>query len=117
MKKVNKNYMSGGHFNYQQHNIKDIANELESIIQNNRQSLNQEDNFTIYNQYEYSPAVIQKFYHGLVILRLAYIYTREIDLLLCGDTSEDSFLRNLEEEINKLNKEYELSKLDALQRP
>ena len=77
--------MSGGHFNYNQYHIENIADEIEGIIDNNR--------------YDFSEETLNRFAEGLTILKMAYIYTRRIDWLLSDDDGEEEFHRRLVDDI------------------
>jgi hypothetical protein len=108
--------MSGGHFEYNQYKIDQIADELEQLIEKNgcektKEELKEEswydpnwyekypeDKF----HYKYPDEVIEKFKEGLDILRKAAIYAHRIDYLVCGDDGEESFLRRLNDDLNKL---------------
>ena len=95
--------MSGGHFDYKQHHIRDIADSVEQIINNNGKKKNYkvsywEDEY----YYEYPSEVIEKMKEGLVILRKAEVYSQRIDWLVSGDDGEESFLKRLKEELEKL---------------
>ena len=52
--------------------------------------------------HEYSPEIIEKFKESVELIRRAYVYAHRIDWLVSGDDGEESFLRRLEEELNKL---------------
>jgi len=109
--------MSGGHFNYTQHNIRDIFEDIEKEIRNNGKiktsaELKEEgwidsDWYEKYPEdlkhYEYPEEVIEEFKKGVEILKKAYIYAHRIDWLLSGDDGEESFLSRLKEELNKIN--------------
>lgn len=113
--------MSGGHFDYRQHHIHEIADSIEEYL--NGRKIDEDDieyylkdswlddkekryikehKRTIPNQYEYSKKTLAKMRRGLQIIRKAYIYAQRIDWLLSGDDGEDSFLERLEEELNEL---------------
>ena len=123
--------MSGGHFDYYQWQINDIANSIEDYIYGH--SLDEEDveyyikdrwleneekeyiiknKHTIPNKYDYSKETIKEFKKGLSILRKAYIYAQRIDWLLSDDDGEESFHERLKEELDNLkkNKKNEVSK-------
>ena len=122
--------MSGGHFDYYQWQINDIANSIEDYIYGH--SLDEEDvkyyikdhwleeeekeyilkhKHTIPNRYEYSKQTIKEVKKGLSILRKAYIYAQRIDWLLSDDDGEESFHKRLKEELDNLkNKKNEVSK-------
>lgn len=77
--------MSGGHFDYHQYRIREIAESVEDIIQN----------------YEYPPEVLEKIKEGLDALNKAEIYAQCIDWLVSGDDGNESFLKRLKEDLNK----------------
>ena len=79
--------MSGGHFCYKEFNIAQLAEEMQDAIDNNT---------------EYSDEVINKFKTAVNLLNLSYLYVKMIDMLLSGDYCDDSFLSNLNEELNKI---------------
>ena len=113
--------MSGGHFDYYQWQIKDIADSIEDYIYGH--SIDKEDinyyiedhwlddeekeyikknKHTIPNRYNYSKETIEEFKKGLSLLRKAYIYAQRIDWLLSGDDGEESFHERLKEELDNL---------------
>lgn len=77
--------MSGGTFDYKQYAIEDIAEQLEQIVKENRDGF--ENN------------TLDQFKAGIVLLRMARIYTDRIDWLLAGDDSEDTFHERLAKEL------------------
>ena len=83
--------MSGGYFDYNQHRINYIIESIEEQIDR--------------NGYEYSAEVINEFKIGLEKLKEAYIYAQRIDWLLSGDDGPETFLKRLEEDLDKLNKQ------------
>lgn len=104
--------MSGGHFNYDQYKIGQIANDVEKVIRQNGKVIPYED-LDVWDKrdydpndppkyYDFPPEVIEKFKEGLKVLRQAYVYAQRIDWLLCGDDGEDNFLERLEKDLNKL---------------
>jgi hypothetical protein len=106
--------MSGGHFDYKQWHITEIADGVERIIENNgrkktdeelkNEHWNRPDWYERYPEdlyhYKYPDEVIEKFKEGVDILRKAAIYAQRIDWLLSGDDGEESFLRRLKEELD-----------------
>ena len=123
--------MSGGHFDYYQWQINDIANSIEDYIYGH--SLDEEDveyyikdhwleneekeyvlknKHTLPNSYGFSKETIKEFKKGLAILKKAYVYAQRIDWLLSGDDGEESFHKRLKEELDNLykNKKNEVSK-------
>jgi hypothetical protein len=92
--------MSGGHFQYKQWEIGNIADEVEQLIlTNDSEELNQ---WGDRKGYHYSPETIEEFKKGLVLLRQAYVYAQRIDWLVSGDDGEDSFHNRLKFELEKL---------------
>lgn len=113
--------MSGGHFDYNQWRISEIADQLEDYIYGH--SIDEEDieeyiedhwleeeekeyirknKHTIPNRYEFNKETIKEFKKGLAILRKAYVYAQRIDWLLSGDDGEESFHERLKEELDNL---------------
>jgi len=92
--------MSGGHFQYQQHSIMGIAEDIERIIEgNDDESINE---WGDKRGRGYSPEVIEKLKEGVEILKTAFVYAHRIDWLLSDDDGEESFLERLEEELKEI---------------
>lgn len=92
--------MSGGHFQYKQWEIGNIADEVEQLIMNNdSEELNE---YGDRKDYGYSKETMEEFKKALFFLRQAHIYTQRIDWLVSGDDGEDSFHRRLKHELDKL---------------
>ena len=89
--------MSGGHFQYQQYRIEEIAVEIDEMIESN-------DDETL-NQYgerrgnKYPPEIIEKFKEAAHTLRQAAEMTQRVDWLVSGDDGENSFMRRWEKEV------------------
>ena len=92
--------MSGGHFQYKQWEISNIADEVEQLILTNDSE--EKDEWGDRKGYHYTPETIEEFKKGLVLLRQAYVYAQRIDWLVSGDDGEDSFHRRLKIELEKL---------------
>jgi hypothetical protein len=84
--------MSGGHFDYTQYSISDIADEIENVI-----ALNED------RDYPYTPETIEQFEKAVQVLRVAKIYAQRIDWLLSCDDSQERFHERLEEEMKEIN--------------
>jgi hypothetical protein len=111
--------MSGGHFDYKQWHINQIADDVEKLIERNgrektREELKEEgwrdnDWYKKYPEdlyyYKYPDEVIEKFKEGLTILKQAAVYAQRIDWLLSGDDGEETFLKRLEKELLELKKD------------
>jgi hypothetical protein len=92
--------MSGGHFQYKQWEIGNIADEVEQlIIDNDSEEL---DHYGDRKGCSYSQETIEEFKKALVTLRQAHIYTQRIDWLVSCDDGEDSFHRRLKQDMEKL---------------
>jgi hypothetical protein len=110
--------MSGGAFDYKQHDIRMIADEIEQTIERSgrpktREELKDEgwrdpEWYKKYpedlNHYKYPDDVIEEFKKGVEILRKAHVYAQRIDWLVSGDDGEESFHRRLKEDLDKLAK-------------
>ena len=92
--------MSGGHFQYKQWEISNIADEVEQLILTNDSE--EKDEWGDRKGYHYTPETIEEFKKGLVLLRQAYVYAQRIDWLVSGDDGEDSFHSRLKFELEKL---------------
>lgn len=84
--------MSGGHFDYSQYKILQIAEEIEKIISEN-------------DHYGFSSDIIEEFVNAIYILKKAYIYAQRIDWLVSGDDGEKSFKKRLFDELSEVEKE------------
>ena len=80
--------MSGGHFDYAQYCIEDIAREIEGVL------LRDVD-------YE-SAAIRAKFHDAIRTLRRAAVMAQRIDWLVSGDDGEETFHRRWAEELAAL---------------
>jgi len=85
--------MSGGHFNYNQRILEEIAEEINYLIKNNKLA---DDYGYCYN---YSDEIIKEFKKAVKLLKEANIYVQRIDWLVSGDDSEDSFYKRLKDEL------------------
>ena len=109
--------MSGGAFDYQQYHIDRIADEIDQLVRKNGRKKNEEEKKDYpwrdsewYNNHpkdeyhhEYAPAVIAELKQAVEILRIAGVYAQRVDWLISGDDGEESFLKRLEEDLQKLN--------------
>ena len=92
--------MSGGHFNYKQHVLLDMADDIGSQILTNDSTEKNEWGDNIGNRY--SPETIKEFEKAMIILKMAYVYAQRIDWLLSGDDGEDSFHIRLQAQLKEL---------------
>jgi hypothetical protein len=91
--------MSGGRFGYSQHRLKEMVEEIETIIQNNGVKdqwgyIDIADNF--------SEETLQEFRNGIVALKRAYVYAQRIDWLVSSDDSEEGFHVRLKHDLKGL---------------
>ena len=102
--------MSGGHFDYNQYHIEDIAEQLEKEIADIEyekkivRECETEEWADDHWHFEIEdPEVLEEFKRGLKILKMAAIYAQRIDWLMSGDDGEESFKRRLKEELDELD--------------
>lgn len=94
--------MSGGHFDYDQYKISQIADMIEQlIISNDDQTINE---WREPKGKRYPPEVIAQFKHGLDIMRRAFVYAQRIDWLVSDDDSPESFLVRLNQELQEVGR-------------
>lgn len=98
--------MSGGHFDYNQYNIGYIADVIQDEIANNdvRPEGWNEELDGEWKVQRHSEKVIEKMQEAVSALRIAETYAQRVDWYLSGDDGEESFLKRLEEDLNKLIK-------------
>jgi hypothetical protein len=77
--------MSGGHFSFNQYQIKQIADEIEDLV--------------LKNPYGYSTATILEMEEAVNLLDKAFVYAQRIDWLVSGDDSEEIFQSRLAKEL------------------
>jgi hypothetical protein len=108
--------MSGGHFEYNQYRIREIADQIEDVIYKNGKEKTEEElsEWSHYDpeyferypdekyHYKYPDEVIAEFKKGLDILRQAEVYAQRIDWLLSGDDGDETFLERLKEDLSEL---------------
>lgn len=92
--------MSGGHFNYQQYKITEMAEEIDELIENNDST--EKDEFGYDIGCHYTPETVAKFKEAAATLRRAAAMVQRVDWLVSGDDGEDSFHRRWDEELAKL---------------
>jgi len=92
--------MSGGHFQYNQYRITQIADEIEDLIfHNGSQELNEYGDLA---HQEYDQDIIESFRVAVSKLREAAVYAHRIDWLVSGDDGEDSFRTRLRDDLESL---------------
>lgn len=88
--------MSGGHFDYQQYQIGQIAESIESIIHR------EEDQTHTGWKYEFTPETLAEFKTAVELLKQAEVYAQRIDWLVSGDDGEETFHKRLRADLEKL---------------
>ena len=97
--------MSGGHFDYVQYKLEDIADEIERIVQENDSNEVNEWGYRIGKNY--SDETLYEFMLGVTFILAAATYIQRIDYLLSGDDGEDSFHSRLNEDMGYEEEEEE----------
>ena len=87
--------MSGGHFDYAQYKLEDMADEIRNLI-----ALNESPTFN--KEEKYSAETIAKFLDADKTLRAAAVMVQRIDWLVSGDDGEESFHKRWDEDIKSL---------------
>lgn len=97
--------MSGGAFDYNQYKIGEIADHIQSVIDNNNKPVEKQDRWGDWDNREvyssYSEETIMEFKRCVSLLREAMIYVHRIDWLLSDDDGEETFHKRLKEELFK----------------
>lgn len=89
--------MSGGHFDYQQHQISNIVEELERIV-----SLSPEDRI-LYPWYNYTEKTLEEFKTAITYLRIAFVYAERLDYLISSDDGEETFHERLKNDLKEVS--------------
>ncbi len=78
--------MSGGEFDFSQYKIEEIAESIQSRL----------------DDQEFSKETIREFETAVRKLREAYVYAQRIDYLISSDDSEESFHKRLKDDLESL---------------
>lgn len=97
--------MSGGHFDYREYSIKSIIEDLKDVLKHNKKEIPEKEllgDSELYEKYpdeklyyNYSDETVSYIKKTIKLLKKSYKFTKHIDLLICGDYSEDTFLEKL----------------------
>ena len=82
--------MSGGHFDYVQFRMEDIATEIEELIYRNDST--EKDDFGEDIGYHYPSEIIKRFKEAAHTIRQAQEMAQRVDWLVSGDDGEESFM-------------------------
>jgi hypothetical protein len=94
--------MSGGHFDYDQFSMGQIADEIERLIE-----INDSEETDAYGDkigYFFPHEIIKRFKEAVQTLRIAQVMAQRIDWLVSGDDSEESFLRRWNDDLSKISR-------------
>ena len=83
--------MSGGYFDFKQRSIKQVAESVKVLIQNEKSGNSLARSL--------SSVTIAEFEQGVLLLEQAAIYAQRIDWLISDDDDEDTFHERLEAEL------------------
>ena len=92
--------MSGGHFDYAQYRLNDIAISIQELIDSNDSTKKDKYGFEIGRHY--SEETIWKFKEAVMSLKLAQVMAQRIDWLVCDDDGEETFHERWKEDINRV---------------
>jgi hypothetical protein len=85
--------MSGGHFNFEQFKLHQLADDIEQMILDN-DAQDWED--------KYAKETIAEFKEAVRLLRRAYIYVQRVDWLVSGDDTPATFHKRLHAQLKEL---------------
>lgn len=97
--------MSGGHFQYAQYRIDEIADSISEVIRDN----NNEDRneWGERKGHGFTPETIAEFRNAVVVLTVARIYAQRCDWLLSCDDGEDTFHERLKDDLAQIKEMFE----------
>lgn len=108
--------MSGGHWGYTQYRFTEVIEDIRGLIEKNGKEKSAEElrehswkDPEYYEKYpeekfyhKYPDEVIEEFKKGIELIAKAQTYMHRIDWLLSGDDGEETFIRRLKEDLDKL---------------
>jgi hypothetical protein len=111
--------MSGGHWDYLQHRLTYVVEDINEMIDKNGKAKTDDEMeaepwlgpnwYEKYPKdkfhYKYPDEIIEEFKRGARIIAEAEVYMQRIDWLWSGDDGNESFLRRLKDDLQKLNTE------------
>ena len=81
--------MSGGHFNYVQHQMMNVIEDLKEVLSDD----------------VYPPEQRKAMQKGLLLLKIATVYVDRIDYYVCGDDGDETFLERLRSDLRRLKQD------------
>ncbi len=104
--------MSGGAFEYKQYHIREIHETIQSELERMGKPKTKENLWSDKEYYEKHPEelnwpiesdeVVNAYKTAIELLKKAEVYAQRIDWYVSGDDGEESFLRRLKEDLEKL---------------
>ena len=91
--------MSGGYFEYAQWRVGQIADDIDTLIENNDST--DIDDFGCQIGRNYPPEIIEKFREASHWLHRSAEMAQRVDWLVSDDDGPESFLRRWEKEVRK----------------
>jgi hypothetical protein len=92
--------MSGGHFDYHQSSLNDLADQIRELINNNADTSENEWGFP--RGWGYSPETISKLEEAEEALRRASKMLHRVDWLVSGDDGEETFHKRWDKDLSGL---------------
>lgn len=89
--------MSGGHFQYQQYRLDDMADTIDRMIENNDST--EPDEYGFKTGRHYPPDIIARFRETRDALKRVAAMVQRVDWLVSGDDGEDSFRQRWAKEV------------------
>jgi hypothetical protein len=96
--------MSGGHFDYAQYKIGDIADQVEQLILN--EDSGEVDTWGTQVKKGWSKETLEAFEEALLLLRMSEVYAQRIDWLVSGDDSEKTFMERLVGDLQEVGEKF-----------
>jgi hypothetical protein len=103
--------MSGGHFEYKQYHVNELAEEIDRLIAKAhkiREDLKNtpddpcDPGYCWERFYNFTEETVAKFIEARDTLRRASVMAQRVDWLVSGDDGEESFHRRWEEDLKEL---------------
>jgi len=92
--------MSGGHFEYAQYHIGEIADSIEELVRTNDST--EKDEWGSEIGHHYPDDIIEKFKEAAHTLRRAHAMAQRVDWLVSGDDGEEAFRKRWDAELSDL---------------
>ena len=90
--------MSGGHFDYIQYRMEEVADEIDELIKENN-SIEESDYFGYKYSNNFPEEIIERFKVAVHTIRQAQEMAQRVDWLVSGDDGEESFMSRWDAEV------------------